>query len=96
MIFINYEKMLDENALNYINNTIIKFNMKITNEQKFYITLNKPAKNHGHCVKSYKIAYANYYNDLNTIKNIVQANDNLNKYVNNDIIDYFEHTSTIL
>lgn len=88
VIYFNYEKIIFDNSLSYINNKLCKFNIIISNNM-LDNALNKPSKNHGHCVKNNKEMCKMYHENSNEIKNVIDNLD-VKKYINNDIIKYFE------
>lgn len=88
VIYFNYEKIIFNNSLSYINNKLHKFNIAIASNTLNEV-LNKPSKNHGHCVKTNKEMCDSYHIHSDEIKNIIE-NLSVKKYINNDIITYFE------
>jgi hypothetical protein len=89
IIFFDYKKIIFENGLTYINDKLNKFNVKKVDDNVYFNALNNPSKNHGHCVKTNKEMCCIYNEDTNKIK-ILFDTLSVKKYINDDIIDYFE------
>ena len=89
VIFYDYKKIINNNSLLYINNKLKKFNIKPVDNITFLNSLSKPSKNHGHCVKNAKEQNDVYWDNINKIKKILDNSD-VKKYINDDIINFFE------
>lgn len=90
VVFIDYYKLLENDSLNYLKTKLEKYNIVLPDENKYLSILNSKSKNHGHCVNSSKQALENYMPDYLKIKNLIDTNENLYKYVDTNIINYFE------
>lgn len=94
VIFIDYHKVINKNtSYKYINHKLNKINLALFDEQAYNNLLDKPCKKHGSSVKNSEEAYAKYLNTNKTIKQYLINKTNIHKYVNNDIMKYFEDDS---
>jgi len=93
VIFFNYDKIINKYiAFDYINSKLSKFNISLTSSENLINQLNKPAKNHGKCVKNADEAL----NKINCIKKNIQAMIDkkyyiLRMFINNELIEYYEN-----
>jgi hypothetical protein len=91
VVFFDYKKIVDENiAFDYINFKLSKLNLKIKEKYKVIQQLIQPSKNHGKPVKNSAEALQKYNTTISLMKEELNK-FNMQKFVNNDIIDFFEN-----
>jgi hypothetical protein len=92
VIFVDYYKLINnETSFDYLNQKLLPLGIKINNREKMMKELNKPAKNHGLCIKNSNLALQNYVSNQELVKQFVIQNTNLNRNVNTKVIKYFEN-----
>lgn len=75
-LFMNYYEIINENnCYEYINNKLHKINIKVCDENNLLNEiLNTPSKTHGFPVDNASIAFNNYNNNNNLVKNYIFIN----------------------
>lgn len=93
VVFFNYDKIIDNNkAFDYINYKLSFLDIQINSYDKMIEQLNKPAKNHGKCVKNSLEANNKLQTCKQGIINILYNQyPKLLKFINNDIKNFYEN-----
>ena len=91
-IFLDYYKVIDKTtSYEYINTQLNKINITILNQQQLIHNLDSPGKPHGLPVKNSQEALSKYDHITNIIKQYLLDKTKIHKYINNNIINYFEN-----
>lgn len=92
VVFVDYYKLINnETCFDYLNQKLLPLGIKIRNQEKMMEQLNKPAKQHGACIKNSLFALNKYMYNQELVQNFIMKNTNLNSSINNQVIDYFEN-----
>jgi hypothetical protein len=88
VIFIDYRKLIDKNtAFKYVSNKLAPYGLVLQSESEFKNVLGRPAKKHGHNVKSSDVALAVYAKNHKRYKTMCEYK--LRGY-NSSIARYYE------
>lgn len=95
VVFFDYKKIADDNiAFDYINFKLSKLNLTIKEKYKVIQQLMQPAKSHGKPVNNSNEAIQKYNKTIISGKEELKK-FNIDKWVNNDIIEFFENDFNI-
>ncbi len=94
VIFFDYIKIINkENAFQYINTKLNKFNLSITLKEKFTETLNNPSKNHGHSVNNSDEAIQMYSSNQNIVKNFLIKYTKIHNNIDNNLTNFYTNNT---